>query len=280
MLIFTKKNELSEQLETLRNKGLKLGFVPTMGALHKGHISLIETSRQQADVTICSVFVNPTQFNDKGDLERYPRTPEQDTAMLREAGCDILFLPSVAEIYDGSPDEQIDLGYLNHILEAAHRPGHFDGVAQVVSRFFKIVKPDLAFFGSKDYQQVMVVKRLAEVLHLPVHIIACPIIRESDGLAMSSRNTLLSAEERQAAAQVPQLLNQAKALQKQNNPDTVRRNITEMASAIPNSRLDYFEIADALTLKPLQSWQEAEKAVALVAIYIGRTRLIDNLILY
>src|ERR1035437_3648920 len=204
--------EVNRLVSESRNSGKRIGFVPTMGALHEGHLSLLEAAKKECEITICSIFVNPTQFNDKNDLIRYPRMPEKDCRMLENNGCDIVFMPSVEEIYPQTDTRIFDFGKLDKVLEGAHRPGHFNGVAQVVSRLFEIVKPDKAFFGLKDYQQVLIIKNLVELLHLPIEIIACPILREPDGLAMSSRNMLLSAEERKAASLIPKLMQEAKNL--------------------------------------------------------------------
>jgi len=277
MLIFNKKSELQEELENLKKQGLTLGFIPTMGALHPGHLSLIAASRARCQVTICSIFVNPTQFNDKADLDRYPRMPEKDTAMLEGAGCNILFMPSVDEMYPPEEKRTIELGHLNHILEAAHRPGHFDGVAQIVSKLFQAVQPDVAFFGSKDYQQVLVVKQLVNYLQMPVEIVACPIIREPDGLAMSSRNALLSPEERTTAAIIPLLMQEARAMVQSKSLKEIQQFVTEKLSAYPICKLDYFEIVQADNLRPLSS--PDQPAIALIALFVGKIRLIDNLLL-
>src|ERR1700751_2518908 len=214
MIICKTIQEIRDFEGKLTNAGKQIGFVPTMGALHKGHISLIEQSKKACDITVCSIFVNPNQFNDKNDLARYPRMPEKDCKMLEENGCDIVFMPSEEEIYPVPDTRVFDFGMIDKVLDGAHRPGHFNGVAQVVSRLFDIVKPDRAYFGLKDYQQVLIIKKMVEQLHLPVEIVACPILREPDGLAMSSRNTLLSAEERKAASLIPKLMQEAKTLSK------------------------------------------------------------------
>lgn len=278
MLIFTKIEQLLPFLQEIKKSGRKTGFVPTMGALHQGHISLVETSKKQCDVTVCSIFVNPTQFNDKKDLERYPKTPEKDMEMLRKAGCDAVFMPSEQEMYPQEDKRVFDFGYLDKILDGAHRPGHFNGVAQIVSRLFDIVKPDAAFFGQKDYQQLMIVKELVKQLHLPIEIVGCPILREPDGLAMSSRNMLLTAEEREAAKIIPQLMQKAKTMK------TEGKGIAEIKNHILNQlsknsiyKPDYFVICDADTLKEISSFPEAKRHMALIACFVGKIRLIDNL---
>lgn len=277
MLIFTKKSELLRKLESLKKQGLSIGFVPTMGALHPGHLSLIQTAKSHCQITVCSIFVNPTQFNDKADLERYPRMPETDKKMLAGVECDILFMPAVEEMYPEEEKQVIDLEHLNLLLEAAHRPGHFDGVAQIVSKLFYIVQPDMAFFGSKDYQQVLVVKQLVKVLNLPVQIIACPIIREADGLAMSSRNALLSPEERAFAAIIPATLQEVASLVNSMSLSDIQQRVKQKLEAFSICKLDYFEIVNAETLHSLKSLDADTPAIALIALYVGKIRLIDNM---
>lgn len=280
MLIFKGNIELIKHLNEIRAKKQKIGFVPTMGALHQGHISLINASKQQGLYTVCSIFVNPTQFNDKKDLENYPRTEEKDAEMLRESGCDVVFIPSEKEIYPKEDKRVFDFGELDHILEGAHRPGHFNGVGKVVSILFDIVKPDISFFGSKDYQQVMVVRALVDQLKLPVKIVACPIIREPDGLAMSSRNMRLTATEREAAKLIPRLLNEAKTMKKANTPIAeIKAFIGQKLAQNPIYKLDYFEICDAKSLRVLTNKSDTKHGIALIACFVGNIRLIDNLLL-
>lgn len=279
MKVFTKNSELTAFLDTKREAGLEIGFVPTMGALHKGHLSLMSYAQQQTDISVCSIFVNPTQFNDKADLERYPRMPEHDLALLEAAHCDVVFMPSVEEVYPEPDTRQFSFGLLDEVLEGARRPGHFNGVAQVVSRLFAMVKPHRAFFGSKDYQQVMVVKQLVQHLQLNIDIVACPILREADGLAMSSRNMLLSDEERQAATLIHDVMQVSKGMKERNSSVlATRQAVISILSKKPIYKLDYFEICDAKTLKAIQSWEEAKHAVGLMACYVGKIRLIDNLV--
>lgn len=279
MLIFSKIDELQAYLSQMRLQGKSIGFVPTMGALHEGHISLINTSRKQCDLTVCSIFVNPTQFNDKSDLDRYPRMPEKDALLLEKAGSDVLFLPDVKEMYPNNEKAVFDFGYLNEILEAEHRPGHFNGVAQVVKRFFEIVQPNKAFFGSKDYQQVMIVKALVKQIHLGIEIVSCPILRESDGLAMSSRNSLLNAEERTLAALIPKMMQQAKEITLTQGKNEARAFIAKEIAAHPSMKLDYYEICDAHTLQILPTVVTGKNTISLIALFVGKIRLIDNLIL-
>ncbi|HEX7414445.1 MAG TPA: pantoate--beta-alanine ligase, partial [Bacteroidia bacterium] len=248
MIICKTIQEIKDFEEKLASHGKLIGFVPTMGALHAGHISLIKQSKQSCGNTICSIFVNPNQFNDKGDLARYPRTPEADIKMLEEAGCDIIFMPTVDEIYPKTDARIFDFGILDKVLDGAYRPGHFNGVAQVVSRLFDIVKPHKAFLGLKDYQQVLIIKKMIEQLQLKVEIVPCPILREPDGLAMSSRNTLLSAEERKAASLIPKLMQEAKALSKSIPIVNLKSKLLAEITTNPLLKADYIEFCDAETL--------------------------------
>lgn len=280
MIITQSKAELTDILRKEREKGCKIGFVPTMGALHEGHLSLIKASRDHSDITVCSIFVNPTQFNDPKDLERYPRTPEKDAQMLEKAGCDILFLPSVKEIYP-EPDKRVfDFGPLDKVLDGAYRPGHFNGVGQVVSIFFDIVKPDKSFFGTKDYQQLLIIKELVKQLKLNIEVVGCPIFREPDGLAMSSRNMLLGPEERKAASLIPIVMKEAKLLKEAGKSiDEIRQFVIKKFNQNPICKLDYYEICNASTLSPLDSLNKGVKSISLIAVFVGKIRLIDNLAL-
>lgn len=276
MLVLHKIKEIKEVIALQKQKGNTIGFVPTMGALHQGHISLIEFSKQQTDFTVCSIFVNPNQFNNPSDLTHYPRTPEADIKLLEEAGCDILYMPEVHDVYQENDTRNFDFGYLDTILEGAHRPGHFNGVGQVVSILLEKVKPHKAFFGSKDYQQVMVVKELVKQLHLPVEIIACPILREADDLAMSSRNTRLSVEERKIAALVPQIMKEAKLIAIEKGINEAKTFVAESVAKVPIMKLDYYEICDANTLESVSKISKDKPAVSLIAVFVGNIRLIDN----
>lgn len=280
MIIARTKSELAGILLNYREKGLKIGFVPTMGALHAGHISLVEASKKNTDVTVCSIFVNPTQFNDKSDLERYPRMPEKDAHMLEKTACDILFLPDVKEIYPETDKRVFDFGNLDKVLDGAHRQGHFNGVAQVVSILFDIVKPDKAFFGLKDYQQLLIIKELKKQLKLNIEVIGCPILREADGLAMSSRNMLLKPEERKAASLIPVLMQEAKNLKNSGKSIAeIKQFVSEKLSHNPLYKPDYYEICNADTLEPLSSLNNSTKSISLIAVFVGKIRLIDNLAL-
>jgi pantoate--beta-alanine ligase len=276
--IFTTKNEVTKHLKQLQADGKTVGFVPTMGALHQGHLSLLAQARQQTDVVVCSIFVNPTQFNDPKDLEKYPRPIEADIAKLEQAGCDVLFNPPVTEMYNGPEAWQLNLGELENLLEGKFRPGHYQGVTQVVNKLFSIINPNIAFFGQKDYQQVMVINRMVELLHLPVKIVMCAIEREPDGLAMSSRNIHLSATDRRHALVLYRALQQAKtAFAEGNSVREIEQQASTIISNEPDTQLEYFEIADGQTLHPATI--KSEILVALVAARVGHTRLIDNVII-
>ena len=277
MLIFTKITEIQAFLSSLKKQKKTAGFVPTMGALHTGHVSLIQQSKKHCDVTVCSIFVNPTQFNDKKDLDRYPRMPEKDVQLLKDATCDVLFMPSEDEMYPKKEKEVFDFGYLDVILEGKYRPGHFSGVAQVVKRFFEIVNPNKAFFGSKDYQQVMIVKALVKQMNSGIEIIACPILRESDGLAMSSRNALLNEEERKVAALIPKLMQEANKQVKTHGVDAASIFVEKEISLNPLMKLDYYAVCNADDLMPTMSLLPNTPLISLIAVFVGKIRLIDNL---
>ncbi len=278
MEIFVTKAALSASLDELKKQKKVIGFVPTMGALHDGHLSLINIAREQSDVVVCSIFVNPTQFNDPSDLEKYPRPVEADIEKLKSVNCDILFLPSVHEMYQQGESWHIDLGYLEHILEGKSRPGHYQGVTQVVKKFFDIVKPDIAFFGQKDFQQVLILRKMTEMLEIPVNIVMCPIKREDDGLALSSRNIHLSEVERRNALALSAALQTTKDHFQEKDLASLKEEAVAFLNASEGIDLDYFEIYDAATLKPAES-KEVESIIALVAARSGETRLIDNMIL-
>ena len=277
MKIFTTRKDLKEYLAQLRNDGKSIGFVPTLGALHQGHLSLLAQSQQQTDITVCSIFVNPTQFNDPKDLEKYPRPIASDIEKLEQADCDILFNPEVNEMYAGNEQWHLDLGELEHLLEGEFRPGHYQGVTQVVYKLFDIVEPDVAFFGQKDYQQVLVIQKMVELLHLPVKLVMCPILREADGLAMSSRNIHLSADDRQHALVLSKTLNWLKENFDIHNMASLTREGEAMINAEPGVELEYFEIANGENLHKAD--ERSATIVALVAARVGKTRLIDNVLL-
>ncbi len=279
MQIFESKNALSSALNELRNKGKTIGFVPTMGALHEGHISLVKKAKMENDIVVVSIFVNPTQFNNKTDLINYPRLPEQDIPMLKSAGGDILFMPQESEMYpEGaiSSNSKLDLGALGEVMEAKHRPGHFDGVITIVRKLFAIAGKCKAYFGQKDFQQLAVVRHLVKQEQLPVEIISCAIVREENGLAMSSRNMRLTSAERNAATVLSKALFAVKDEWKTNSTEDVRSAAMKIIAAEPAVRLEYFEIADCDTLQPVT---DKKNAVACIAAYLGEIRLIDNVLL-
>jgi pantoate--beta-alanine ligase len=284
MKLFVTNLELNHYLNNLKQspeltKPLCIGFVPTMGALHVGHISLIKQAKSVTDIVVCSIFVNPTQFNDAKDLEKYPRTPEKDIDMLEKADCDVLFMPTVTEIYPKVKNFAIDLSPIDGVLEGEFRPGHFNGVAQVVHRLFEIVKPNKAFFGLKDFQQVMVVKKVAEKMPFPLEIVPCEISREDSGLAMSSRNMRLSEEERDIAANISRILFYAKSNQKNFKSAKDLKNICLLLfNEVKDLKLDYLEIVDMNNLNPIEG-AISPNAIILCAAFVGSVRLIDNLTL-
>ena len=280
MIQFKESANLRRWLGKQKAKGKKTGFVPTMGALHEGHIRLIETSRSLTDITVCSIFVNPVQFNDATDFEKYPISTEKDIEMLAKAGTDVLFMPSVHEIYPQGESnlETYDLGGLDTILEGSYRPGHFQGVCQVMSRLMKIVQPEHLFMGQKDFQQCLVVKRLIDIEHLPIWFHIIPTVRESDGLAQSSRNRRLTPDQRKNAVAISQALNDMREKLDSGDADSLISQAHEKLDTA-HFKTDYISIARATDLQPIRNWNEKEKAVALIAAFQGDVRLIDNILL-
>ena len=279
MILFKRAGDLTRWLDQQRLSGKSIGFVPTLGALHAGHISLITISKKTAGVTVCSIFVNPTQFNDPRDFQKYPVTLEKDIALLEQSGTDVLFLPEVEEVYpDGTSGlEHYDLGRIETLLEGRYRPGHFQGVCQVMRRLLDVVRPDDLFMGQKDYQQCMVVQRLLELRSMPTRLHRCPILREPDGLAMSSRNMRLTPEQRQKATAIYKTLLAIRAGWQTGHPSKTALSATAMKTLEQAGfRVDYIEIADHKTLEPIDG---GPGAVALIAAFLGEVRLIDNMVL-
>ena len=280
MKIYNKIEELQHFLDAKKQSGFSIGFVPTMGALHQGHLNLVRTARLHTDVIVSSIFINPNQFNDKSDFERYPRTLENDTKLLEKAGCHVLFAPTVEEIYPEKNNLVYDFGFLTNTLEGAHRPGHFSGVIKVVKRLFEITMPDKAYFGKKDYQQFLVIKTLTQKFNFHIDIEGCETTREISCLAMSSRNKLLTDVQKEQATIL------YKTLQKvRDEVKTKSLEITLQSSLLRLKEknfliLDYFVIVDTHTLHPVNDWSECSSAMALVAATFGNIRLIDNMILY
>ena len=275
MKSFSTVASLREALEPHRSQ--TIGFVPTMGALHEGHISLVERARKECDTVVVSVFVNPTQFNDKNDLKNYPRTPEADAAMLEATGVDYVLFPSVEEIYPEPDTRVFDFGQVDKVMEGATRPGHFNGVAQVVSRLFAIVEPNKAYFGEKDFQQIAVIRAMVAQLGLTLEIIDCPIIRDTDGLARSSRNTLLTPEHRAAAPHIYEVLSAATSKMVQMTPQQLTEWVVAEVEKSPLLKVIYFQAVDALSLQQVSSWEESERIQGCIAVQAGEIRLIDNI---
>ncbi len=275
MKIFDKKSDLKKEILSLKSSGKSIGFVPTMGALHNGHISLIKQSIQENSFTVCSIFVNPTQFNNKKDLLNYPRPIETDLQILSDSKCDIAFVPTEKDIYPEADTRTFNFGQLDKVLEGKFRPGHFNGVAQVVSKLFNIVEPHKAYFGEKDLQQLAIIKALTEMLNLGVEIISCPTMREIDGLAMSSRNKLLSPSHRASAMIISQTLFKSKEMK--NIPlSKLKSWVIDTINSDKNLKVEYFEIVDFDTLNILTKWPDSLKPIACIAVFAGEVRLIDN----
>jgi pantoate--beta-alanine ligase len=277
MKVFSKIKDVKDYISSLRKFSLSVGFVPTMGALHQGHLSLIEKASRDNKITICSIFVNPIQFNNKDDFEKYPVQSEKDMEMLEKAGCDIVFIPAVGEMYPEPVKDLYDFGMLDKVMEGAFREGHFNGVAIVVKKLFEIIQPQKAYFGEKDFQQLQIIKYLVNTNNLTVEIVSCPIIRESDGLAMSSRNIRLTAGQREIAPQIYKALKKCSNLAANHTVQEIKSLFISEISQFPEFRLDYFEIAEEATLQPIDKWTESINPRAFVAIVIGNVRLIDNM---
>ncbi|MBP3420562.1 MAG: pantoate--beta-alanine ligase [Marinifilaceae bacterium] len=279
MQVFETKDRLSIYIKQCKERGEVVGFVPTMGALHEGHISLVKQAKESCNVVVVSIFVNPTQFNDPKDLERYPRTLENDIKLLESVGCDAVLTPSVEEIYPEPDTRQFDFGYIGEIMEGPKRPGHFNGVAQVVSRLFDIVNPDRAFFGMKDFQQIAIIRSMVSQLDYNIDIVSCPIVRESDGLAMSSRNRLLSAEHRATAPNIHRILSEAVKIHNTMSVAELKNWIIESINSNPLLEVEYVEIVDEKSLKITEEWSEEGSKVICITVYAGEIRLIDNIII-
>jgi pantoate--beta-alanine ligase len=271
-------NDLQPILNDQRKKGLSIGFVPTMGALHNGHLSLVEIAGEQTGFVVVSIFVNPTQFNDKGDLSRYPRDLQKDVDLLSESPCQLVFAPEPEEIYPESDTRQFNFGMLEQVMEGEFRPGHFNGVAQVVSKLFDIVQPDKSFFGQKDFQQLAIIRELVRKLELPVEIVSCPIIREADGLAMSSRNMLLSQEQRKNAAHISATLFEAANKTNDLSVDELCRWVIQRINQNEYLNTEYFSIVNEKTLLPINNWSVPGKKIGCIAVHCGKIRLIDNIV--
>ncbi|MBO5243360.1 MAG: pantoate--beta-alanine ligase [Muribaculaceae bacterium] len=278
MKVLRTVGELRSAMDAAREAGQTIGLVPTMGALHAGHMSLVDTARRQNDIVVASVFVNPTQFNNPNDLSTYPRTEEADCALLDEHGADYAFIPSVEEMYPEPDTRVFDLGEVAAVMEGAMRPGHFNGVAQVVSKLFDMVRPTRAYFGEKDFQQIAVIRKMVQLEGFDLEIVACPIKREADGLALSSRNVRLTPEGRKQAPAIHRILEQSLSLAATKSPDELKHWVKEQIDAVPGLETEYYEIADALTMQPVQNWDSPNGTVGCVTVYCGDVRLIDNIL--
>lgn len=274
-------SDLAKVLVSQRNEGKRIALVPTMGALHAGHLSLVHIAKQHADIVLATIFVNPTQFNDKKDLDKYPRTEEKDVEMLRQASCDFIFIPQVDEVYPSKHVPlKIDYKGLDKVMEGSFRPGHFDGVVEVVARLFEMTRPNVACFGEKDFQQLAVIKELVVQHDFPIEIIPCPILREENGLAMSSRNERLSPKERKDAAILYKTLSEMKEMTGFLNPDELAQWGRDKISMSDSCNLEYLEVAESNQLQPIYRWKEADVARAFVVAKFGEVRLIDNIQVY
>lgn len=270
--------ETKQILRKLKGEGKSIGFVPTMGALHEGHVSLVKKAASESEVVAVSIFVNPTQFNDKNDLKNYPRTPEKDLAMIESAGAHYVFMPTENEIYPEPDTRQFDFGMLDKVMEGEHRPGHFNGVAQVVSKLFDIVQPHRAYFGQKDFQQLAIIRELVRKFNYDIDIVACPILREADGLAMSSRNMLLTPEKRASAPLISKTLFEARNKMSEKTVEELINWVEITINSNPHLEVEYFELSNAKTLEPVRDWNAAEHIVGCIAVRAGQVRLIDNVI--
>lgn len=269
--------ELQAEISAQKNAGKRVGLVPTMGALHAGHASLVERSVAENDVTVVSIFVNPTQFNDKNDLVKYPRTLEADCQLLQSVGASIAFAPSVEEVYPEPDTRSFSYAPLDTVMEGAFRPGHFNGVCQIVSKLFDMVQPHRAYFGEKDFQQLAIIREMVRQMQYPLEIIGCPIVREADGLAMSSRNTRLSADERTTALNISRTLFESQEFAKSHTLAETKAFVEESIAATDGLRLEYYEVVDDRTLQTVREWNEAEGIVGCITVFCGEVRLIDNI---
>lgn len=269
-------NELRAELEIQRKEGKKIGFVPTMGALHAGHASLVKRAVAENEIVVVSDFVNPTQFNDKNDLLKYPRTLEADCELLEKEGAAYVFAPSVEEIYPEPDTREFSYAPLDTVMEGKFRPGHFNGVCQVVSKLFMMVEPDRAYFGEKDFQQLAIIREMVTQMNFPVQIVGCPIVREEDGLAMSSRNTRLSAEQRQQALNISKTLFKSQEFASSHTVEETLKFVEDSIAASEGLELEYFEIVDGTTLQKISSWDDTDYVVGCITVFCGEVRLIDN----
>ena len=277
MLVVETVENLHAYLAAARSEGKSVGLVPTMGALHEGHASLVKRSVEENDVTVVSVFVNPTQFNDKGDLERYPRTLDADCALLSALGTDCVFAPSVEEVYPEPDTRVFDFTPLDKVMEGVYRPGHFNGVAQIVSKLFMYVEPTRAYFGEKDFQQLAIIREMVRQQGFALEIVGCPIVREADGLALSSRNTLLTPEQRVIALAISKTLFSSVDYASSHSLCETKHMVEQVIADTEGLELEYFEVVDGNTLQPVVAWDEVNYIVGCITVYCGKVRLIDNI---
>ncbi|MGN0230246.1 MAG: pantoate--beta-alanine ligase [Muribaculaceae bacterium] len=277
MLTVNTVEELKSAVKSAREAGKSIGLVPTMGALHEGHKSLVDRCRKENDVVVVSVFVNPTQFNNKEDLRTYPRTEEADKALLEAAGCDVVFMPSVEEVYPEPDTRVFNLGPVAEVMEGPMRPGHFNGVAQIVSKLFMMVVPDRAYFGEKDFQQIAVIREMVRQEGFKLEIVPCPIVREADGLAKSSRNVRLTPENRAVAPNIYRLLSESLDFAKSHTVDETIKFVTTGINAYDAMEVEYYQIVDGITMQPISAWTDTRYAVGCITVYCGDVRLIDNI---
>ena len=278
MIIVQTIKELIAEIEALKSAGKTIGFVPTMGALHRGHIELVSRSVKENDCCVVSVFVNPTQFNNASDLEKYPRDINRDAELLNKSGCNIIFAPEASEIYNSEElnnNFEFDFGGLDKVMEGKFRPGHFNGVVQIVSKLFNLVQPNKAYFGEKDFQQLAIIHRMVEIMDFDVEIVDCSIVREESGLAMSSRNERLSAEQRKKAVEISKVLFESRNFVPELSPNELKNWVVEKINAVDGLEVEYFEIANTTTLQTIASW--TEPSVGCIAVFCGEVRLIDNI---
>lgn len=277
MKVFESSIELTKVLLSYKEQGQSIGFVPTMGALHQGHVSLVKRSVSDNIITVASIFVNPTQFNDKTDLANYPRTLTKDLDLLAANGCDFVFTPSEKEMYPQEDTRKFSFGSLEEVMEGKHRPGHFNGVAQIVSKLFAIVPADNAYFGEKDFQQVAIIKKMVDLLKLPVNIVPCPILRENDGLAMSSRNMLLTESQRKTAPIIYRTLLESVKKAGQVTVLELKEWVTDTINKNQDMQIEYFDIVNEATLQSIGAWSDEGNKVGCIAVKVGKIRLIDNI---
>lgn len=277
MEVVTKIADLQKKIAEIRTNGGTVGLVPTMGALHNGHLELVKRCVAENSICVVSVFVNPTQFNDKNDLLHYPRTLDADCRLLESAGCAIAFAPEVEEMYPVEDTRVFNLGTVAEVMEGKYRPGHFNGVAQIVSKLFDAVQPDRAYFGEKDFQQIVVIRSMVKLLNFPVEIVACPIVREDDGMALSSRNLRLTPQQRKNAVSISQTLFKSRTFAEQHSVAETIDYVVSTLNSVPDLDVEYFEIVNGNTLLSVNDWSDSDYIVGCITVYCGEVRLIDNI---